>query len=118
MADWVSLHCQDLHATSFYIIATDPRNYHWPAFARRSRPATWTVLIIREKYRAGHLPPYPAPDLIQSTTCFFLHVLLDGNLEGGQDLYIFKIVINGGIQGMLAQTSNPACTIPDVNQIW
>ena len=40
-----------------------------------------------------------------------LHVLLDRNMDRGKDFYIFKIVINRGIQGMLAQTSYPAGTI-------
>lgn len=40
-----------------------------------------------------------------------LHIVLERNIDRGQDLYIFKIVINMGIQGVLAQTSYPAGTI-------
>lgn len=42
---------------------------------------------------------------------FLLHILPDRNIEGGQDLYILKVVINRNIQDVLAQTSLPACAI-------
>lgn len=41
----------------------------------------------------------------------FLHVLPDKNIEGGQDRNILKIVINRDVQGVLAQTGLPVCTI-------
>ena len=40
-----------------------------------------------------------------------LHVLFDENIPGGRDLYILKIVINRGIQGVFAQTNYPTHTI-------
>lgn len=45
-----------------------------------------------------------SPDL-ECRANILLHILFDGNMEGGQDLYILYIVINRGIQGVLAQAT-------------
>lgn len=69
---------------------------------RRPGPAIQTFFVTKEMLRLG-LPWSPWPPMLNNM--FFLHTLLDVNTEGGQDLYILKIVIKGGIQGVLVQTS-------------
>lgn len=48
---------------------------------------------------------WPPPELLtlNAEQCVLQHILLDGNIEGGWDLYILKIVINRDIQGVCAQ---------------
>ena len=58
-------------------------------------------------------PGWPPPKHLTLNTeqYILLYILLAGNVEGGQDLYVFKMVINRGIQGVLVPTGRPACTI-------
>lgn len=65
---------------------------------RRPGPAIQTFFVTKEMLWLG-LPWSPWPPTLNNM--FFLHTLLDVNIEAGQDLYILKIVIKGGIQGVL-----------------
>ena len=47
------------------------------------------------------------PELLTLNTDQILHILLDGNVEGGQERYILKTVLNRGAQGTLAHSSSP-----------
>ena len=59
--------------------------------------------------------PLPEPLTLNTEQHILLHILLDGNIEGGQDISIFKIVFNKGIQCVLVQTSYPVCTLEVAN---
>lgn len=56
--------------------------------------------MTRQTVRGGH-PREPVNLNAEKTV--LLHVLLDGSIEGGQDLRVLKIVINMHIQGVFAQ---------------
>lgn len=57
----------------------------------------------------GLLPSEPLT--LNKEQHILLQILLDGNIEGGQDLFIFKIMAKRDIWDILEQTSYPVCTM-------
>lgn len=51
----------------------------------------------------GHTPGWPPPKTLtlNGEQHVLLHILPDGNIEGGQDPYILKTVISRGFQGVV-----------------
>ena len=56
------------------------------------------------------LPPLETL-ILNAEQHILLPILLDGNIDGGWDLSILKIVVNRNILGMLVQASYPLHTI-------
>lgn len=57
----------------------------------------------------GLLPSEPLT--LNKEQHILLQILLDGNIKGGQDLFIFKIMAKRDIWDILEQTSYPVCTM-------
>lgn len=55
--------------------------------------------------------PCLEPLTLNNEKHILLYILLDVNIEGEQDLYVFKIVTHKGIWDILVETSYPAHTI-------
>lgn len=111
-----SIYYWDLLAANFYTITTISGPYLpcMTSVSRRSTSTTWTPCY------KGDRPVWPPPEPLTLNTeqHMLLHILLDGNVKGGKDLNIFKIVINRNMQGMLAQNSSTVSIIYNPISFW
>ena len=77
-----------------------------PPYMARALKETKACHLDTHCYK-GDAPVWSAPEplTLNSQQHVFLYILLHGDIEEGQEFYSLKIVINGGIQGMLSQIS-------------
>lgn len=96
-----------IYTSSFYAAATGSATTCGQQRSKERKACRTSILCYKEA-----VPGWPPLEsLTLNADHVFLHILFDRNIEEGWDLYIFKIVIDRGPQGVLAQTSQPVCTL-------
>ena len=107
-----SNHCWDLHAASFYNVATSLATICSLSFLHGQHSKEMKACCLDILHYKGDAPGClpPEPLTLNAEQHVLLHILLDGNIQGGWDLCILKTAMNMDTHSVLAQASYPART--------